>query len=78
MFSETHVHVTKPPTCIFLGVDRSGVQSGGRFSLIEAVMSPGGDGGLHARRLLGLTGESGISILPLPSWTSAIRQRIQQ
>jgi mannose-6-phosphate isomerase-like protein (cupin superfamily) len=44
-------HVTNAPTYVFLGVPMtihlSGAQTGGEFSLIEAVMPPGGDGGLH-------------------------------
>jgi len=45
------VHVTAPSSFILLGVRMdihlSGVQTGGEFSLIEAFMSPGGDGGRH-------------------------------
>jgi quercetin dioxygenase-like cupin family protein len=43
--------VTNAPTYLFLGVPMtihlSGSQTGGEFALIEAVMPPGGDGGLH-------------------------------
>ncbi|HEX3470953.1 MAG TPA: cupin domain-containing protein [Silvibacterium sp.] len=45
------VYVQEAPSYIFLGVTMqihlSGEQTGGEFSLIEAVMPPGGDGGLH-------------------------------
>src|ERR1700742_2293495 len=48
-------HVTSAPTYIFLGVPMtivlSGAQTGGAFSLIEATMPPGGDGGLHMHTL---------------------------
>jgi mannose-6-phosphate isomerase-like protein (cupin superfamily) len=51
MLRETHVHVTRPPAYTFLGVTMAvhlpGLQTGGRFSMIEATMPPGGDGGLH-------------------------------
>jgi mannose-6-phosphate isomerase-like protein (cupin superfamily) len=47
----TPIHITNAPTYIFLGVPMtihlSGAQTGGEFSLIEATMFPGGDGGLH-------------------------------
>jgi mannose-6-phosphate isomerase-like protein (cupin superfamily) len=43
--------VTNAPTSVFLGVPMtihlSGSHTGGEFTLIEAVMPPGGDGGLH-------------------------------
>lgn len=45
------IHVTNPPDYIFFGVRMiihlSGEQTGGNFSIIEAFMPPGGDGGLH-------------------------------
>lgn len=49
--STQHVHVTDPPAYVFFGVRMvihlSGEQTRGNFSLIEAFMPPGGDGGLH-------------------------------
>ena len=51
MSSKKPTHVQESPAYIFLGVKMSihlsGVQTGGAFSLIEATMPPGGDGGLH-------------------------------
>jgi mannose-6-phosphate isomerase-like protein (cupin superfamily) len=44
-------HVQRPPIYVFLGVQMaihlSGAQTGGEFSIIGAIMPPGGDGGLH-------------------------------
>jgi mannose-6-phosphate isomerase-like protein (cupin superfamily) len=49
---KTPLHIQQSPRYYFLGVlmtiHLSGAQTGGEFSLIEAVMPPGGDGGLHA------------------------------
>jgi mannose-6-phosphate isomerase-like protein (cupin superfamily) len=51
MTTKNITHVTAPQTFVFLGVPMtihlSGDRTGGEFSLIEAVMPPGGDGGLH-------------------------------
>lgn len=51
MVQTSLVHSTHPETYIFLGVEMrihlSGRQTGGKFSLIEGIMPPGGDGGLH-------------------------------
>jgi mannose-6-phosphate isomerase-like protein (cupin superfamily) len=51
MSNKQTVYVQQAPSYIFLGVTMhihlSGDQTGGEFSLIEAVMPPGGDGGLH-------------------------------
>lgn len=45
------IHVTSPSAYVFFGVRMiihlSGEQTDGKFSLIEAFMPPGGDGGLH-------------------------------
>ena len=45
------VHARYPETYIFLGVQMkillSSEDMGGQFSLIEGLMPPGGDGGLH-------------------------------
>jgi quercetin dioxygenase-like cupin family protein len=45
------LHINQAPGYVFLGVRMnillSGQQTGGQFSLIEAFMPPGGDGGLH-------------------------------
>ena len=45
------VHAQSPEAYIFLGVRikilLSSKDSGGQFSLIEGLMPPGGDGGLH-------------------------------
>ena len=47
-------HVQTPTTYVFLGVQMkvllSSAQTGGQFSMIEGVMPPGGDGGLHLHR----------------------------
>ncbi len=47
----TASHVEAPPEFIFLGVVMkiliSSDQSGGQFSMIEGIMPPRGDGGLH-------------------------------
>lgn len=51
MLSLPAVHNRQSPTFVFLGVTMkvllSSEQTGGQFSLIEGVMPPGGDGGLH-------------------------------
>jgi mannose-6-phosphate isomerase-like protein (cupin superfamily) len=51
MSNKQTIYVQESPSYIFLGVTMqihlSGEQTGGEFSLIEAVMPPGGDGGLH-------------------------------
>jgi mannose-6-phosphate isomerase-like protein (cupin superfamily) len=51
MSASEAVHSTDSPTYVFLGVQMkillSAGQTGGQFSLIEGVMPPGGDGGLH-------------------------------
>jgi mannose-6-phosphate isomerase-like protein (cupin superfamily) len=51
MISRKPLYVQQPLSYVFLGVAMqihlSGVQTGGEFSLIEATMPPGGDGGLH-------------------------------
>jgi mannose-6-phosphate isomerase-like protein (cupin superfamily) len=45
------VHNTHPKVFVFLGVQMkillSSSDTGGRFSLVEGIMPPGGDGGLH-------------------------------
>jgi hypothetical protein len=45
------VHTRRPEAYIFLGVQMkillSSEDTGGQFSLIEGLMPPGGDGGLH-------------------------------
>lgn len=45
------LHINNQPSYVFFGVRMdihlSGEQTGGKFSLIEAFMPPGGDGGLH-------------------------------
>lgn len=45
------VHTRFPKAYMFLGVRMkillSSKETGGQFSLIEGVMTPGGDGGLH-------------------------------
>jgi mannose-6-phosphate isomerase-like protein (cupin superfamily) len=45
------IHKTKAPTYVFLGVEMkillSSDETGGQFSMIEGIMPPGGDGGLH-------------------------------
>jgi mannose-6-phosphate isomerase-like protein (cupin superfamily) len=44
-------HITRPKVYYFLGVRLkvllSSADTGGQFSLVEGVMPPGGDGGLH-------------------------------
>ena len=51
MAAKFATHITSAPTYVFMGVPMtvhlSGAQTGGEFSLIEAAMPPGGDGGLH-------------------------------
>lgn len=53
--SQQPLHVTEVPSYVFLGVRMdihlSSKQTGGAFSLIEAFMPPGGDGGLHVHTL---------------------------
>ena len=45
------VHSRDPGSYVFLGVEMrillSSQQTGGQFSMIEGIMPPGGDGGLH-------------------------------
>ena len=49
------LHLSQPASYLFLGVRMDihvpGLQTGGQFSLIEAFMPPGGDGGLHVHTL---------------------------
>jgi mannose-6-phosphate isomerase-like protein (cupin superfamily) len=51
MSASDAVHSTDSPTYLFLGVQMkillSARQTGGQFSMIEGIMPPGGDGGLH-------------------------------
>jgi mannose-6-phosphate isomerase-like protein (cupin superfamily) len=51
MSKPSAVHSRDPQTYIFLGVSirilLSSAQTGGQFSMIEGIVPPGGDGGLH-------------------------------
>ena len=51
MSASDAVHSTDSPTYVFLGVQMkillSARQTGGQFSMLEGIMPPGGDGGLH-------------------------------
>jgi mannose-6-phosphate isomerase-like protein (cupin superfamily) len=51
MITPSFQHVSYPPTYLFLCVQMkvllSAAQTGGQFTLIESIMPPGGDGGLH-------------------------------
>jgi len=54
MTALTPVHNDHPLSFLFLGVRMrillSSTETGGQFSLIEGIMPPGGDGGLHVHR----------------------------
>lgn len=65
------VHATGEEAYVFLGVQMrillSGHHTGGQFNLVEAVMPPGGDGGLHVHdredeSLYLLAGELAVTI----------------
>jgi mannose-6-phosphate isomerase-like protein (cupin superfamily) len=51
MSKPSTVHNRNPQTYVFLGVEMrillSSKQTDGQFSMIEGIMPPGGDGGLH-------------------------------
>jgi mannose-6-phosphate isomerase-like protein (cupin superfamily) len=51
MLPPVPIHNTRPKTYSFLGVQMtillSGEETGDQFSMIEGIMPPGGDGGLH-------------------------------
>ena len=55
MTESAPVHVSTPASYLFLGVRMnillSGIQTGNQFSMIEGIMPPGGDGGLHVHEL---------------------------